>query len=58
MALDQTCSDACGWVAGVVGAIALGSFGTPVKQISKQIQVDPLVLQVRALTLLNNDSIK
>jgi hypothetical protein len=38
------CSDGCGWVAGVVAALAYGSFGVPVRH-TKHIDVHPLVLQ-------------
>ena len=39
-----TCGDGCGWVAGIVAALAYGSFGVPVRQ-TKHIDVHPLVLQ-------------
>eukprot|EP00557_Chaetoceros_sp_GSL56_P006594 CAMPEP_0176487788 /NCGR_PEP_ID=MMETSP0200_2-20121128/6337_1 /TAXON_ID=947934 /ORGANISM="Chaetoceros sp., Strain GSL56" /LENGTH=398 /DNA_ID=CAMNT_0017884677 /DNA_START=110 /DNA_END=1303 /DNA_ORIENTATION=- len=38
------CSELCGWTVGVIGALCLGSFGVPIKLISKA-DVDPLVLQ-------------
>jgi glucose uptake protein GlcU len=38
------CSDGCGWVAGLVAALAYGSFGVPVRH-TKHIPVHPLVLQ-------------
>eukprot|EP00934_Nitzschia_sp_Nitz4_P004285 Nitzschia sp. Nitz4//scaffold33_size148984//5131//8657//NITZ4_002909-RA/size148984-augustus-gene-0.251-mRNA-1//1//CDS//3329548370//4275//frame0 len=40
----QTCTDACGWMAALVAALAYGSFGVPVKA-TKHIDVHPLVLQ-------------
>jgi hypothetical protein len=39
-------SESLGWIAAICGALSLGSFGVPVKYVSKQIQVNPLVLQV------------
>ena len=40
----DTCGDGCGWIAGIVAAVAYGSFGVPVRQ-TKDIDVHPLVLQ-------------
>lgn len=40
----DTCGDGCGWIAGIVAALAYGSFGVPVRH-TKHIQVHPLVLQ-------------
>jgi hypothetical protein len=41
----DTCSDTCGWIAGVIGAFSFGSFGVPIKLVSN-VKVDPLVMQV------------
>mmetsp|Transcript_17574 Transcript_17574/g.21473 ORF Transcript_17574/g.21473 Transcript_17574/m.21473 type:complete len:459 (+) Transcript_17574:159-1535(+) len=41
--LDQ-CSETCGWVAGIIAALSFGSFGVPIKSVSK-VKVDPLVMQ-------------
>ena len=41
-----TCSDACGWTAGIIAALAYGSFGVPVRYTKQHIpDVHPLVLQ-------------
>ena len=40
----NTCGDGCGWIAGIIAAVAYGSFGVPVRQ-TKHIDVHPLVLQ-------------
>ena len=40
----DTCGDGCGWIAGIVAAVAYGSFGVPVRH-TKHIDVHPLVLQ-------------
>lgn len=39
----STCTEACGWFAGIVAAICYGSFGVPIRGIT--VQVDPLVMQ-------------
>jgi glucose uptake protein GlcU len=43
VSFDQ-CTDSCGWTAGIIGALAYGSFGVPIKE-TKDIDVHPLVLQ-------------
>jgi glucose uptake protein GlcU len=46
-----TCGDGCGWVAGVVAAMAFGTFGVPLK-MTNHIDVHPLVLQTfKTLTM-------
>lgn len=40
----DNCSDSCGWIAAVIGAIAYGCFGVPIKE-TVHIDVHPLVLQ-------------
>lgn len=40
----NSCSEYCGYTAAVIGAISFGSFGVPIKYISK-LNVDPLVMQ-------------
>jgi hypothetical protein len=42
----DTCSDACGWTAGIIGAFSFGTYGVPIKFISNVKNVDPLVMQV------------
>ncbi len=42
--LDK-CSEACGWIAGVVAALSFGTFGVPIKDVKSRIKVDPLVMQ-------------
>ena len=42
--LDQ-CSDACGWIAGIVAAISFGTFGVPIRSAKAKLKVDPLVMQ-------------
>ena len=41
----DACSETCGLIAGVVGALSFGSFGVPIKFITN-VKVDPLVMQV------------
>jgi Transmembrane family, TMEM144 of transporters len=38
------CSDSCGWIAGIIAALAYGSFGVPIRE-TKDIDVHPLVFQ-------------
>jgi hypothetical protein len=40
----ESCSDYCGYVAAIIGALAFGSFGVPIKYVSN-LNVDPLVMQ-------------
>jgi len=40
----SSCSDGCGWVAALFGAVLYGSYGVPIKN-TKHIPVHPLVLQ-------------
>jgi glucose uptake protein GlcU len=40
----EGCSDSCGWLAGIVAALAYGSFGVPIRE-TKDIDVHPLVFQ-------------
>lgn len=40
----EGCSDACGWVAGILAALSFGSFGVPIKSTSN-LNVDPMVMQ-------------
>lgn len=44
MSLLDNCTDSCGWVAAIVGALAYGSFGVPIKH-TKNIDVHPCVFQ-------------
>lgn len=44
------CTEACGWFAAVSAALAWGSFGVPIKSISK-VSVDPLVMQTFKVTV-------
>lgn len=41
--LDQ-CNELCGWISGVIAALAFGSFGVPIK-LTCNVKVDPLVMQ-------------
>jgi hypothetical protein len=41
----QHCSQLCGWAAAILAAICIGSFGVPIKLITK-VDVDPLIFQV------------
>lgn len=40
----DSCTDSCGWTFAVIGALAYGSFGVPIRH-TKHIDVHPLVLQ-------------
>ena len=40
----DSCTDSCGWTFAVIGALAYGSFGVPIRH-TKNIDVHPLVLQ-------------
>lgn len=40
----EACSEACGWLAGVLAAVSFGSFGVPIKSTSN-LSVDPMVMQ-------------
>lgn len=42
--LFDSCGDECGWVAGIIAAVAYGSFGVPIRS-TKDLDVHPLVLQ-------------
>jgi glucose uptake protein GlcU len=41
----ENCSEACGWIAGLVAALSFGTFGVPIKSVKDRIKVDPLVMQ-------------
>jgi glucose uptake protein GlcU len=40
----EGCGDPCGWIAAIIGALAYGSYGVPIKA-TLDIEVHPLVLQ-------------
>ncbi|GAX10197.1 hypothetical protein FisN_3Lh392 [Fistulifera solaris] len=40
----DNCNDSCGWVAGIVAAVAYGCFGVPIKETA-HLDVHPLILQ-------------
>lgn len=48
----QNCTQLCGWIAAIIAATSNGSFGVPIKLVSK-IDVDPLVFQVSENKKLN-----
>lgn len=40
----EACSEACGWLAGILAALSFGSFGVPIKSTCN-LNVDPMVMQ-------------
>lgn len=39
------CSESCGWMSGILAALAFGTFGVPIRSTS-HLNIDPLVMQV------------
>eukprot|EP00934_Nitzschia_sp_Nitz4_P005520 Nitzschia sp. Nitz4//scaffold65_size103378//70939//72670//NITZ4_004473-RA/size103378-augustus-gene-0.87-mRNA-1//-1//CDS//3329556261//5510//frame0 len=50
-AASSSC-DVCGWTAAIIGILAFGSFGVPIRsQTAKSLDIDPLVMQTYKTTM-------
>jgi len=51
------CTEACGWLAALLGVFCFGSYGVPIKSASNVVDVDPFVMQVGWTIGTNDDKI-